>query len=167
MNDFSELENQLRKLRPVQPSADLMKRIERTLTEEGSTSTAGVLPRERRFHFNWLSLGLGLAGATALVLFAFLRFEQPTKKTSTLASVTPAPVFSTNSNAQFVPAGLTQVVYHTSDEGLHFDRKSDQPMRRVRSHSRETLQWRDPKTGASLRISYPSEEVSLTPISGQ
>ena len=167
MNDFSEIENQLRKLRPVQPSTDLMTRIERELAEEGSTSTAGVLPRERRFHFNWLSLGLGLAAATALVLFAFLRFEQPTKKTSTLASVTPAPVFSTNSNAQFVPAGLTQVVYHTSDEGLDFDRKSDQPMRRVRSRFRETLQWRNPKTGASLRISYPSEEVSLTPISGQ
>jgi hypothetical protein len=167
MNDFSELENQLRKLRPVQPSTDLMTRIERELAEEGSTSTAGVLPRERRFHFNWLSLGLGLGAATALLLFAFLRFERPAKKTPTLASLTPAPVFSTNSNAQFVPAGLTQVVYHTSDEGLHFDRNSDQPMRRVRSHSRETLQWRNPKTGASLRISYPSEEVSLTPISGQ
>src|SRR5205807_3174978 len=98
---------------------------------------------------------------------AFLQFEQPAHKTPTLASLTPAPVFSPNSNAQFVPAGLTQVVYHTSDEGLHFDRNSDQPMRRVRSHSRETLQWRNPKTGASLRISYPSEEVSLTPISGQ
>ena len=166
MNDFSELENQLRKLRPVQPSGDLVTRIERALVEARSTSTAGVLPRERHFNFNWLSLGLGLAASAALVLFAFLRFERPAKN-STLASITPAPGFSTNSNAQLVPAGLTQVVYHTRDEGVHFPDNSGQPMRRVRSHTRETLQWRNPKTGASLRISYPSEEVSLTPVSGQ
>jgi hypothetical protein len=177
MNDFSEIENQLRKLRPVQPSADLMTRIERALAEERSTrlrsatarqaSTAGVLPRESRFRFNWLSLGLGLAAASALVLFTFVRLERPAKKIPTFASTTPVPTLSAISNAQLVPAGLTQVVYRTRDEGLHFTNNSAQPMRRVRSHTRETLQWRDPTTGASLRISYPSEEVSLTPISGQ
>jgi hypothetical protein len=184
MNNFSELENQLKKLRPVQPSTDLMARIERELAAQRSThlrntpvrlgptarqaSTAGVLPRERRFHFNWLSLGLGLAAATALVLFAWLRFERQAKRTPTLASITPVPaVSSTNSTAQLIPAGLTQVVYRTRDEGVHFPSNSEQPMRRVRSHTRETLQWRNPTTGASLRISYPSEEVSLVPVTGQ
>lgn len=166
MNDFTELEDQLRKLRPAQPSADLIARVEQTLANEGSTSTAGVLPRERRFHFNWFSLGLGLAAAAVLLMFAFIRLQQPAKKTSTVASRSPVPAISTNSN-QFFPAGLTQVVYHTRDEGLRFPANSQQPMRRVRSHTRETLQWRNPKTGASLRISYPREEVSLTPISGQ
>ena len=168
MNDFSELENQLRKLRPVQPSADLMAQVERSLSEQTSTSAAGVLPRERRFQFNWLSLGLGLAGATALVMFALVRLQQPAPKKQALAALTPAPAFSAeNSNAQLIPAGLTQVVYHTRDEGLHFSSNSTQPMRRVRSHSRETMQWRNPKTGASLRISYPSEQVSLVPANGQ
>jgi len=166
MNDFSELEKQLRKLQPVQPSADLMTRVECALAEP--TSTAGVLPRERRFQFNWLSLGLGLAAAATLVMFAFVRLQQPTKKARTLAAVTPAPTFSAeNSNAQLIPAGLTQVVYHTRDEGLHYADNSDQPMRRIRSHTQDTLQWRNPKTGATLRISYPREEVSLTPVSGQ
>lgn len=178
MNDFSEIEDKLRKLRPVQPSADLMTRIERALAEARhgeslhrgtrSASTAGVLPRERRFHFNWVSLGLGLAAAAALVLFARFQLERPVKKTPALASITPMPQFSsTNSTAQFVPAGLTQVVYHTRDEGLHFPNNSEQPMRRVRSHTRETLRWRNPTTGASLRISYPREEVSLVPVTGQ
>jgi hypothetical protein len=178
MNDFSELENQLRKLRPVQPSADLMTRIERELAEarhgeslhrgKRSTSTAGVLPRERRFQFNWLSLGLGLAAAAALVLFAWIQLERPVKKTPSLASIAQVPQFSAaTSTAQFVPAGLTQVVYHTRDEGVHFPNNSEQPMRRVRSHTRDTLQWRNPTTGASLRISYPSEEVSLVPVTGQ
>lgn len=188
MNDFSEIEDKLCKLRPVQPSADLMTRIERALAEarpgeslnleKGSTrlrsatarqaSTAGVIPREHRFHFSWVSLGLGLAAAAALVLFARFQLERPVKKPPALASITPLPQFSsTNSTAQFVPAGLTQVVYHTRDEGLHFPNNSEQPMRRVRSHTRETLRWRNPTTGASLRISYPSEEVSLVPVTGQ
>jgi len=188
MNDFSEIESKLRTLRPVQPSADLMTRIERALVEarhgeslhpgKRSTrlrsatarqaSTAGVLPRERRIHFNWLPLGLGLAAAAALVLFARFQLERPVKKTPALAAITPAPAFSSpSSTAQFVPAGLTQVVYHTRDEGLHFPNNSEQPMRRVRSHTRETLRWRNPTTGASLRISYPSEEVSLVPVTGQ
>jgi hypothetical protein len=168
MNEFSEIEDKLRKIRPVQPSADLISRIERELGEERSTSTAGVIPRERRFHFNWLSLGLGLAAAAALVLFARIQLERAVKKSPTLASMTPAPqISSPTSTAQFVPAGLTQVVYHTRDEGVHFPNNSQQPMRRVRSHSRETLRWRNPTTGASLRISYPSEEVSLVPVTGQ
>jgi len=184
MNDFSEIEDKLRKLRPVPPSADLMTRVGRALAEEGSTRlrerpvrlgpmarsapTAGVLPREWRFHFNWLSLGLGLAAAAALVLFARIQLDRPVKKTLALAAITPAPAFSsTSSTAQFVPAGLTQVVYRSRDEGLHFPNNSEQPMRRVRSHTRETLRWRNPTTGASLRVSYPSEEVSLTPVSGQ
>src|SRR6266513_529435 len=162
MKDFSEIENKLRELRPVQPSPNLMSRGARQLAEEGQErsthlrsetarleSTADVLPRERRFQFNWLSLGLGLAAAAALVLFAFPRLERPVKKTPSLAAITPAPALAAGSNAQFVPAGLTQVVYHTRDEGVHFQNNSEQPMRRVRSNTRETLRWRNPRTGAS------------------
>jgi len=167
MNDFSELEDRLRKLRPAQPSGDLVTRIERALAEETSTPTAAVLPRERRFQFNWLSLGLGLAAAAALFLFAFIRLQQPATKAPNVASTSPGPVTATNASGQFVPAGLTQVVYHTRDEGLHFPTSSSEPMRRVRSQTRDTLQWKNPKTGATLRISYPREEVSLEPVTGQ
>src|SRR5947208_10665825 len=133
MNDFSDIESKLRKLRPVQPSADLRTRIERALAEETSTPTAGVLPHERRFHFNWLSLGLGLTAATALVLFAFLRLEGPVQKRFSLAAITPAPAFSTNSNAQFVPAGLTLFVNLTRDVVHLLIIISGQPSLRVRS----------------------------------
>ena len=51
--------------------------------------------------------------------------------------------------------------------GLHFTDGADQPMRRLRTHKRETVQWKNPQTGASLRVSYPTEEVTLVPISGQ
>jgi hypothetical protein len=68
---------------------------------------------------------------------------------------------------KFVPAGATRVVYNTRDEGLHFTDGSHQPLRRVRYQARQTWQWRSTTTGASLRVSYPSEEVVLIPVSGQ
>jgi hypothetical protein len=168
MNDFSNIEEQLRKLRPTQPSSGLMARVERALAGESSPSTAGVFRSQPKFQLNWLSLGLGLAATAVILIFARLQMERPQQKRPNLASVTPRSEYSpANSNAQLVPAGLTQVVYHTSDEGLQFPNNSQEPMRRVRSHTRETLQWRNPKTGATLRISYPSEQVSLVPVTGQ
>ena len=167
MSDFSELEDQLRKLRPAQPSPSLISRIEGALAEpETFTPTAGVVSSEHRFHFNWLSLGLGLAAATALVFFAFVRLHEQAARTPRTASTKSSPAISTSA-AQLVPAGLTQVVYRTRDEGVHFPTSAEQPMRRVRSRTRETLQWRNPNTGATLRISYPAEQVSLLPVSGQ
>jgi hypothetical protein len=59
------------------------------------------------------------------------------------------------------------VVYNARDEGLHFADGSERPVRRVRYRTQQTWRWRNPETGASLRVSYPSEEVVLIPVSGQ
>jgi hypothetical protein len=203
MNDFSELEDQLRKLRPMQPSADLAERIERSLAEidisRASVSDVGLRSLFRRWRSRFtewsrgdasdidgridrpsererasqtppkLSLALGLAAAAAvLMVLARLGVDQPTKKTAAVASMSPGSIApSTGTPVEFVPTSLTRVVYKTRDEGLHFSAGSNQPMRRLRSQTRETLQWRNPQTGASLRVSYPSEEVSLIPVSGE
>jgi len=111
-------------------------------------------------------VGLGLAAAATFLLLARID-NAPAKKQSTLATASPAHAQMPRVTGSMIPAGLTEVVYHTRDEGLLYPRGSTQPMRRVRSQRRETLQWRNPETGASLRVSYPSEEVTLTPISGQ
>jgi hypothetical protein len=50
---------------------------------------------------------------------------------------------------------------------LHFADGSERPVRRVRYRTQQTWRWRNPETGASLRVSYPSEEVVLIPVSGQ
>ena len=120
-----------------------------------------------RIHY-W-PIGLALAAAAAFILLARVNVQQPhTSTRQTIASTTPLPNPQAANNAdRFVPSGLTQVVYSTRDEGLHFAQNADLPMRRIRSRKRETLQWQNPKTGASLRVTYPSEEVVLTPISGQ
>jgi hypothetical protein len=176
MNDFNEIENELKKLRPIEPSADLVARVEREL--------AGLEPNQKvvtpdRFRINWLSLGAGLAAAAALLLFVHLRLDRSPQPQTNVAATSPAQQLarpgesvpwrtrSTIVPPEFVPAGATQVVYRTEDEGLLFPNGSAQPVRRVRASMRETLQWQNRTTGASLRVSYPTEEVSLVPVYGQ
>lgn len=200
MNDFSELENELKKLRPAQPSSELVVRIDAVFAKAESNQTTDphlyplsapasrepVADAERqvritpststdarniiqpaRFRVSWVSLGIGLAAAAIFLIFARVSVERPAKRPP-ITQNTPAPdTRSTIATAQFIPAGATQVVYNTRDEGLHFPAGYDEPMRRVRYQKRETLQWRNPNTGASLRVSYPSEEVVLIPVSGQ
>lgn len=175
MNDFSELEAELKKLRPRAASPELTARIERGLAEtpstvaevSGRTATAGVLSKRRTFRVNWFGLGLGLAAAAVFLLLARVNIDQPAKR-QTVVAMTPAPFSPPLPVADtFVPAGMTEVVYNTRDEGLHFPEGGDQPVRRVRSRKRETLKWNNPQTGTSLRVSYPSEEVTLIPVEGQ
>jgi hypothetical protein len=170
MNDFSELETELKKLRPAPASPELAIRIERALTEAPSTTrTAGVLPQRRRgFRLNWLALGLGLAAAATFLLLARVNVDRTPAKNQSVALASPnASTSPPMANDNFVPAGMTQVVYNTRDEGLLFAHGADQPVRRLRSRKRETLRWQNPGTGASLQVSYPSEEVTLIPVPGQ
>lgn len=164
MNDFTDIENELKKLRPREPSAELAVRIERRLAEPASDATAGVIAQPRKIRWDWVWLGSGLAAAALLLVFAVVDSSRPDESSRPVASRAPSSITNASS---YVPAGLTRVVYETRDEGVHFPTNTERPMRRLRAHTRETLTWRNPKTGASLRVSYPSEEVSLVPVSGQ
>ena len=168
MNDFSELEAELKQLRPAAPSADLAKYIERALEQApAETRTAGILPRPKA-RVNWFALGLGVAAAAAFLMLARLDVDRAPQTQQRIASATKSPsVTQAPAATGFVPEGVTRVVYNTRDEGLMFPDEVAQPVRRVRSRSRETLQWKDASTGASLRVSYPTEEVELIPVSGQ
>jgi hypothetical protein len=172
MNDLSQIEHELRKLRPARPSPILFERVEEAMID----CRAGASPARQpeRLPYNWFSLGFGLAAAAVLVLFAAVKMErQESGKeiAQTLREPEAAPLLDraqkSTSTDTFVPAGATRLVYNTRDEGLQFAGNSGQPLRRMRYQTHETWQWRNPTTGASLRVSYPSEEVVLIPVSGQ
>jgi hypothetical protein len=177
MNDFSELEKELRKLRPAQPSPVLFERVGESLGNcRASVSDAGR--KRRRFTetpYNWWSLGFGLAAAAVLILFAVVTMERRQEQQEAVAQSSaaletqPTPLARERSisPSKFVPAGGTNLVYNTRDEGLHFADGSERPVRRVRYNTQQTWRWRNPETGASLRVSYPSEEIVLIPVSGQ
>ena len=173
MNDLSLIENELRKLRPARPSPILFERVEEAMTD--GRADASHVRQPERLRYNWLSLGFGLAAAAVLVLFAAVKMErqQQTGKEIAQTSREPeaAPLLNraqkSTSTDKFVSAGATRLVYNTRDEGLQFASSSGQPLRRMRYQTHETWQWHNPTTGASLRVSYPSEEVVLIPVSGQ
>jgi hypothetical protein len=178
MNDFSELEKELRKLRPAQPSPVLFERVGEAL-KDSRASVSGASFKRSRFtetpYSNWWSLGFGLAAAAVLILFAAVTMERRHEHQQTVAQSSPAPEARpaplrperSTSPGRFVPAGGTNLVYNARDEGLHFADGSERPVRRVRYNTRQTWRWRNPETGASLRVSYPSEEIVLIPVSGQ
>jgi hypothetical protein len=186
MNDFPELESDLRALQPARPSPVLLERIEEAMAEDcrASVSDAGSMAKWRwRFTETPYRIGFGLVAAAAAVvlLLARINIDQTRNQDKEIAQVSPAsetrpvlPAFSGGGGAdgsissnKFVPAGATQVVYNTRNEGLQFADGSRQPLRRLRYQTQQTWQWRNPSTGASLRVSYPSEEVVLIPVSGQ
>ena len=185
MNNFSELEAELKKLRPAQASAELIWRIERALKTErhasacpgrGDTGPSTIRSQSRApgsdFRISWLGLGLGLAAAATFLILARVDLRPGDKTKAELAGNTLAPATPTlEQKAAALPnyqaTGLTQVVYRRYDEGLVFPRGANQPSRRVWTTKRETLRWRDRETGAQLSVSYPAEEVTLTPASGQ
>jgi len=180
MNDFSELERELKKLRPVQPSPVLFERVGEALKD----SRAGIKERRslvRRWGgleaaHPWWSLGFGLAAAAVLILFAVVTMERRHERQETVAQTSaaapetraaPLETEQSTTRSKFVPAGETNVVYNARDEGLHFADRSGRPVRRVRYNTKQTWRWRNPETGASLRVSYPSEEIVLIPVSVQ
>lgn len=166
MND--DLESELKMLRPVPASPRLLACVEKSLAAVSSPPENVIAPR--RFQINWLTLGVGLAAAACLVVFARHQAQILPDSSRAVASTpaTGAPALPANPVLnRFVPRGLTQVVYQTRNEGLIFPVNSPAPMRRLRKEGRETLHWRNPETGASIRVSYPSEEIELHPISGQ
>jgi len=170
MNDFSDLEAKLKALRPVALREDLVARVEEAMAKPAvSEAAADKIVRPFQFRRQWL-LGLSLAAAAAILLLVRVNFQTP-NTSKRVAAVSPQPASSPAQTApaalpnSFIPAGSTQVVYRQRDEGLLFAQNSDQPLRRVRSITQETLQWKNPATGASLKVSYPSEHIELVPMS--
>ena len=143
----------------------------RLTTRTTMTSPIQFVTVVRKFRRQWI-VGLSLAAAAAILLLIQVNFRTPVT-TKQVASASPhstsIPIESPRSAVPntFIPAGATQVVYHKRDEGLLFAQNSEQPVRRLRSVTQETWQWKNPATGASLRVSYPSERVELIPVLGE
>ena len=166
MSDFSELETELKKLSPAPVPVELLVRLEQSLAHPAATPTAGLLPRTPKQSKAWWSLGLGLTTACGLVLVWLAFFVEPPTAQPIAARNAAGPVGPLDGGLQ--PSALTRVVYRQQDEGLVFSpNQSERPLRRVRYNTRETMQWRNPQTGASLRVSYPAEQVVLAPVSFQ
>ena len=165
----SELEEQLRQLRPRAVHPRLEERLGAALAERDGglvarTPTAAILRRGRAEAtplVRWLQgLGWALAGAAAAVIaIALLNPGDAAKIRSSLAAVaTPAEVFE--------PTESTEELVTAEDEGLVLG--SDQePVRQVRYRSLERHVWVDPRSGARMEFEIPREDVRFMPVAMQ
>jgi hypothetical protein len=173
MNE-SDLENELRALRPIAPSTSLEDRIAADLGESRMVVAApralrvpgaGVIPRPAApgLFAQWLrGFGWALAGATAAValLLHFQKAEQPEKpSTSVIAAVD-------DEADSFLPAESEREFVDADDSGILYG-EGEEPLREIRYHSVERYAWINPETGARVEVEVPREDVVLMPVAMQ
>ena len=174
MND-ADIEQNLRELlRPVEPAADLRRRIQKELRANAaqpralagrlpSASTPGLLFRLLR-DFGWACAG----AAAVLAILAGLPGKHviaPALKTTVAVNETqPAAATTPTATATFEHDETTHELVSTvnSDQLVQTD---DGPAQEVRYSYVERNAWSDPRTGATVILEVPREDVYLLPVS--
>ncbi len=141
LDEFAELEAELKTLRPVVPSRELAARL-----------ATGLTPNRRsQPWWAWTAL----PAAAALTLGIFLA-----RPSAPVVVANPAVVTT------FRPVAAENVLYSARDEG-YVTLEDGTPARRVRSNYVDTITWKNPRSNASLRWTVPREEVRVVPVSFQ
>lgn len=155
--DFTDLENELERLRPRSLPAPLMGRIAAELG--GQAHRRGLLA-------SWRSWILPAAGSAMLaVIVASMPFLTRDKEAATVAAPIPPALANAPgpSESKMLPVHATNVLYDTANEGIVY--LDDQtPARRIRLSYFDTITWENPPGGASLKWTVPREEIYFFPV---
>mgnify|MGYP000875158825 CR=1 FL=1 len=140
--ELTQLEAELRRLRPAPVSPALQRRIAADL------SGAGAVPAPRLWSWLAVPAAAGLAAVLAQVAESRL-----------------APAAATADGA-FRPVAAEKLLVSARDEGV-VTLDDGTTARRRRLHFLDTIVWRDPRTNASVTWTLPREEVRIVPVSFQ
>jgi hypothetical protein len=148
-NELLELEAELKRLRPVPPSAVAEARVERALAVRRRNST-------------WAWWALPVAAALAGVIF-FAQEKFPA--TNLVPPPVSAPV-AVHPTYTYKPVSAQNVLYDLQDDGL-VTLADGTTARRYRGSYVDTITWKNPHTQASLRWSVPRTVERVVPVSFQ
>ncbi len=167
-DDFTNLESELRALRPRQSGARMEEQISAILDQ--SAPRLLHAPWWEWFGFNrpLAAVGWGLVSPTLTValVIAATRFAQTSHSPAPLPTAEDHPILQRDMMARTTVAEnakATNVVYQAQDEGIVLD-AGREPVHRLRYRSADFLRWRNPNSGAQWEISYPREDVLLVPV---
>lgn len=148
-DELQQLEAELQRLRPRDPSPQLQARV-----------SAKLAPRRQGV---WWWAALPLAAAATLAFTTWFRPAQVTAPVAATAQVVPVPDAVPD---EYQPVAAENLLYATQDEGV-VTLTSGAQARRVRNSYVDTITWRNPRTNASLRWSVPRDEVRVVPVNFQ
>lgn len=157
----SELEEELRALRPARPLARLEEAIARELAPSRAVvlrPASGVVKREgNRSRFQWWpSLSWAAVGAVAALAVTMLP----------LPWNQPADPLAQKEVALFEPVESVPEIISAEDGEVSYDGE-DGPTQLVRYSSIQRQTWANPVTGAQIEIVTPREDIFLVPVSYQ
>jgi len=168
----SELEEQLRQLRPRAAGREMEQNVAAALNRAElavvqHAPAAAVLPRRKGGAVGFplgLLQGFGWAlGGAAVAIVAIIplsRIEESRKSAATPAEATAA------SPEQYEHTESTEQLVAAQDEGIILAGNSE-PVRQVRYQTLERHVWVDARTGARMEFEVPREDVRFTPASFQ
>jgi hypothetical protein len=169
MNE-SELEKELRSLRPANPSPKLAEQIAADLKNGPARvheAAAGLLIRPPAKQHAWQImrpwlLTLSSVSAVMLGFLAVSTWMKPGAATNASKPEPAAPVFTLNE----IPDQSVDELIDAQDEGLVFG-EDEEPQRQVRMVYLERHTWTNPQTGAVVEFEVPREDIILMPVAMQ
>jgi hypothetical protein len=164
MNE-SDLENELRKLRPAIPSRELEDAIAHELAENrGLGAPRDAWPHAGSVRTPWLTLWLdrllwsGLGAAAVLVIM--LAFQSPTvaPEKHVVSRDVPTP-----QDANLQPVLASEEDLGWRDEGVRFD-ANGRPILKLTRTSVERQAWADLQNAGVVQVEQPRQEVMWVPV---
>ena len=164
-DDFSQLEVELKSLRPTAPSARVSAGIDAELATAVVSEPPRVVRHTSRVWWLWAA-ALPAAAAVTLATFVWAR-RSPIGVVPRGAGTTLEGAQSAAAAAElYKPVAAENVLYAVSDEGL-VTLEDGTAARRERLQFVDTITWKNPRTNASVRWTMPREEVRVVPVKFQ
>lgn len=187
MNDFRDIEDQLRSLEPTKPPVHLTKKIEQGLGEAGNLAflrlpekTKPVTHSKKIYNLKHYPFSLGIAASLFFVLIGYQFLDDTMLKqvtgvpakyesVSILAEDPESPIHGVSvaelEQMSGMPVGgwtptFQERLLDRIDEGV-VSRPSGSPARQVRMHYLDQILWQHPATETRIISSNPRQEVIL------
>src|SRR5882724_1565866 len=150
-HEFTELEAELRALRPSPLSEDFILRVERSLAAPSSSRFSA----KNRLSFEWVSWPIAASFVGAM---AWLSHGASPAAVDTPSGTGEAAAFAT-----YKPVGAENILYDVREEGLT-TMADGTPARQVRDRYMDVITWKNAAATSSVRWTVPRDEVRLVPI---
>ena len=159
-DDFSSLEAELQRLRPVAPPRELVARLAADL------APATRISRPSLAWWVWAGGLPAAAAAVAALVFVARRDAAPVANPIALTSPVVELTAPAASEEVFKPVAAENVLYAVHDEGL-VTLADGTAARRERLNYVDTITWKNSRTNASVRWTVPREEIRVVPVKFQ